>query len=114
MITPRPSRRATAPEGRSGAVHPSRLAAASASSDKRRNRLRGDDRKLTLRVLHHNDRADPERSRGSATWSADALKIEIRRQQDDIANGHAAWPRQHEHYHVCHFARLQETSLFPG
>ena len=42
------------------------------------------------------------------------LKIEIGRQHDHVANCHAAWPRQHEHDHVRHFAGLQQTSRLPG
>jgi hypothetical protein len=41
-------------------------------------------------------------------------KIEIRRQHHHVANGHAAWPRQHENDHFGHFAGLQQASRFPG
>ena len=42
------------------------------------------------------------------------LKIEIGGQHDHVANCHAAWPRQHEHHHVRHFAGLQQTSGLLG
>ena len=42
------------------------------------------------------------------------LEIEIGGQHDHVANRHAAWPRQHEHHHVRHFAGLQQTSRLPG
>ena len=42
------------------------------------------------------------------------LKIEISGQHDDVANCHSAWPRQHEHHHVRHFAGLQQTSRLLG
>ena len=42
------------------------------------------------------------------------LKIEISGQHDYVANCHAAWPRQHEHHHVRHFAGLQQTSRLLG
>jgi hypothetical protein len=43
-----------------------------------------------------------------------ALEIEIRGQHDDVANCHAARPRQHEHNHASHFAGFKETSRLPG
>jgi len=42
------------------------------------------------------------------------LKIEIGGQHNDVANCHAARPRQHERHHARHFARLQQTSRLPG
>ena len=42
------------------------------------------------------------------------LEIEISGQHDHVANRHTAWPRQHEHHHVRHFAGLQQTSRLPG
>jgi hypothetical protein len=38
------------------------------------------------------------------------LKIKISWQHDHVANGHAAWPSQHEHYHVRHFTSLEQAS----
>jgi hypothetical protein len=42
------------------------------------------------------------------------LKIEIRRQHDDVANCHAAWSREHERHDARHFAGLEKTSGLPG
>ena len=42
------------------------------------------------------------------------LEIEIGGQHDHVPNRHAARPRQHERYHVGHFAGLQQTSRLPG
>src|SRR5260370_40101731 len=42
------------------------------------------------------------------------LQIEISRQHHHVANCHAAWPRQHEHHHISHFAGLQQTPRLPG